>query len=273
MASDWIKIEKATPGKPEVLQVADQLGIHPDHAFGLCVRFWFWCDDQMNSCHAPSVTSVTLDYVFGHPGFVQSLINVGWLRVRNGSLEVPNFDRHLSESAKKRADSLRRKRKQRSKDASSVSQESVTKVTPPLSLSLSSTEEPIRKIFDLEKAFESFWKAYPCKQSKKPARNAFEKAILRLEKQMPKATAAEKLTIAASDYARFIDEAIRPPSVKYAQGWLNDDRFEDDFETLLREHNAIEERGVKGGQPTFAQLRINNTKQAGEEFVNDDRIR
>jgi len=113
MAGDWIKVEKCTARKPEVLRVADILGIHPDHAFALCVRFWFWCDDNLTTGHAPSVTNVTLDSVFGHAGFVNSLIEVGWLRVREGSLEVPNFDRHLSESAKNRALSGERKRKQR----------------------------------------------------------------------------------------------------------------------------------------------------------------
>lgn len=115
MAGDWIKVEKATARKPEVLRVADILGVHPDQAFGICVRFWFWCDDNMTDGRAPGVTHVTLNAAFGHAGFVEALLQVGWLRVRNGSLEVPNFDRHLSESAKNRALSGERKRKQRSR--------------------------------------------------------------------------------------------------------------------------------------------------------------
>ncbi len=121
MAGDWIKVEKATPQKPEVMAIADELGIHVDHAFGLCFRFWSWCDDQMTDGHARRVTNVTLDAVFGHAGFATALVNVGWLRVREGSLEVPNFDRHLSESAKNRALSGSRKRKQRGKDVTETS--------------------------------------------------------------------------------------------------------------------------------------------------------
>jgi len=125
VAGDWIKIEKATSRKPEVLRIADTLAIHPDHAFGLCVRFWSWCDDHMTDGHAQSVTYVTLDTVFGHAGFATALTEVGWLRVRrsaadgspDGSLEIPNFDRHLSESAKNRALSAGRKQKQRSQSA------------------------------------------------------------------------------------------------------------------------------------------------------------
>jgi hypothetical protein len=121
MAGDWIKVEKVTARKPEVMALADSLSIHVDHAFGLCVRFWSWCDDQMTDGHALRVTNVTLDSAFGHAGFADALVKVGWLRVRNGSLEVPNFDRHLSESAKKRALSGSRKQKQRAKEVTGMS--------------------------------------------------------------------------------------------------------------------------------------------------------
>lgn len=125
--ANWIKVEKATARKPEVLRIADILGIHPDHAFGLCVRFWCWCDDNMTSqkCHAPSVTFVTLDTAFGHAGFCQALVEVRWLIVENGVLSIPHFDRHLGESAKTRDLSAERKRKQRKNSH----ENSVTNVT------------------------------------------------------------------------------------------------------------------------------------------------
>jgi hypothetical protein len=89
MAGDWIKVEKSTERKPEVLAIADQLHVHPYHSFGLCVAFWAWCDDQMSNGHAMRVTDVTLDTVFGQQGFTAALLLVGWLQVRNGSLESP----------------------------------------------------------------------------------------------------------------------------------------------------------------------------------------
>lgn len=113
MAGDWIKVEKATARKPEVLHLSTLLDIHPDHAFGLCFRFWSWCDDQLASCHAAGVTFVTLDSVIGHAGFASALVKVGWLQVREGSLVIPNFERHLSESAKNRALSGKRQKKRR----------------------------------------------------------------------------------------------------------------------------------------------------------------
>lgn len=113
MSADWIKIEKITARKPEVLRISQHLGVHPDHAFGLCFRFWSWCDDNLESGNARGVTDVTLDALLNCDGFASALIEVGWLLVRNGSLEVPNYDRHLSKNAKKRALSQERTKKSR----------------------------------------------------------------------------------------------------------------------------------------------------------------
>lgn len=115
MAGDWIKVEKATPRKTEILHLSTLLGVHPDHAFGMCFRFWAWCDDNLANGHARNVTSVTLDYAIGHDGFSSALVKVGWLLDRNGSLEVPRFDRHLSQSAKNRALAAERKAQERSR--------------------------------------------------------------------------------------------------------------------------------------------------------------
>ena len=123
--SDWIKVEKATLHKPEVLALSEALNIHPVHAFGLCVKFWMWCDDQILDGNARGVTKVTLDFVIGQPGMTDALLKVGWLRDRSGSLEVPHFDRHLSEGAKTRA--LTKERVRKSKEKSN--DPTVTKVT------------------------------------------------------------------------------------------------------------------------------------------------
>jgi hypothetical protein len=127
MAGDWIKVEKVTPRKPEVLRVASRLGIHPDHAYGLCFRFWCWCDDNLNSCNAIGVTDVMLDALLDRDGIATALIEVGWLQVRNGSLVIPNFDRHLSESAKKRGLSAKRTADSRSRKCNA---KNVTDVLP-----------------------------------------------------------------------------------------------------------------------------------------------
>lgn len=123
MAGDWLKMEKATSRKPEILRIAAALSVHPDHAFGLCFRFWSWCDDHLTTGNASGVTAALVDALLERSGFCDALVSVGWLRVREGSLEVPNFDRHLSESAKKRALTAQRvaKHKDKKSNAAGVS--------------------------------------------------------------------------------------------------------------------------------------------------------
>ena len=114
MAGDWIKVEKATARKIEVIKISSLLGIHPDHAFGLCIRFWQWCDDQLIDQWISGMTPEMIDITIGHTGFAAALTAVGWLNDAHGILSIPNFDRHLSKGAKNRALSMNRMQKQRS---------------------------------------------------------------------------------------------------------------------------------------------------------------
>ncbi|MCD0460038.1 hypothetical protein [Roseiconus lacunae] len=255
MAEDWIKVEKVTPGKPEVLGIASELGIHPVHAFGLCVRFWMWCDDQLLTGNAPRVTAATLDCFLGHEGLASALLKVGWLQVRSDSLEVPHFDRHLSTGAKKRASTRERVAKSRAKKKRDERNECNTQsVTASLSLSPSlsdcksvSDQASLFNDFDQESAFEIFWKTYPCKNGKKEAQKAWQNAVKRLATGSDVETAAEKLRLAAVDYAAYLDGQSNPPKVKYAQGWLNSERYEDDYPALLSEVRK-RESGIGSGQ-------------------------
>jgi hypothetical protein len=131
----WMKVEISTPEKPEVLLLSINLGVHPLHAFGLCFKFWRWCDGQLVESNARRVTEKLVDMIVGHEGFAVALIEVGWLQVRQGSLVIPNFDRHLSEGAKSRALSGRRqaefKAKQSGKSNAQGNEDADAQVTQP----------------------------------------------------------------------------------------------------------------------------------------------
>ena len=126
MAGDWIKIEMATPDKPEVFAMAAELGIDPDAVVGKLVRFWSWCDQQSIDGNAIPVTQTFLDRITHQPGFSDALRKVGWLEVRSGSLQVPHFDRHNGQSAKARAESNRRVAKHRTVKGNSAGVTDVT---------------------------------------------------------------------------------------------------------------------------------------------------
>jgi len=110
MADFWIKLEKNTPDKPEIFEMAEMLSIDPDAVLGKLIRVWCWVDSNSSDGHIKSVTPVLIDRLTMSQGFADAMKTVGWLDENS----IPNFDRHLGESAKKRAKDAERKRKSRS---------------------------------------------------------------------------------------------------------------------------------------------------------------
>jgi len=84
-----------------------------------------------------------------------------------------------------------------------------------------------------KKAFLQFWSVYPEKGGKQAAEKAFCRAWTRLAKEIGQESATSKLAEAAADYRSFLANHPSPPKAKYAQGWLNDARYEDDFIEML----------------------------------------
>ena len=113
MAGDWIKMTVGLHEKPEVIAISAEVGKNRFDVVGRLHRLWGWFDQHSSNGHAKSVTPVTVDELVACDGFATALINVGWLFVADGGIEIPNFERHNGQSAKKRAESTERKRKSR----------------------------------------------------------------------------------------------------------------------------------------------------------------
>ena len=103
MAGDWIKVECATPDKPEVYRMADSLGIAPEHVVGCLIALWVWADQQTTDGNAVGVTQSLVDRKSGVTGFADAMKSVGWLVETDSGLSFPNFDRHNGKTAKTRA--------------------------------------------------------------------------------------------------------------------------------------------------------------------------
>lgn len=127
MAGDWIKFEHVTPDKPEVDQMAEELGVDPDTVVGKLTRFWVWADQQAICGNALSVTKNHIDRITHQKGFADALLKVGWLQARTGSFAIPHFDRHNGQTAKSRA--LTKKRVDKSR-GTNCNGDSVTKALP-----------------------------------------------------------------------------------------------------------------------------------------------
>lgn len=127
MAGDWIKWTKRLAWKPEVIRMATLMDRSRHEIAGLLMELWEWCDDNISDsnlsrndrdaadafvtldAHAES----HLDAIVGVQGFASSMASVGWLRVRNGRLEFPNYSLHNGETAKQRALASRRQQRKR----------------------------------------------------------------------------------------------------------------------------------------------------------------
>jgi hypothetical protein len=132
MAGDWIKVQKDTPDKPEVLAIASRMSLDPDAVVGKLVRIWSWFDTHTVDGNALSVTYALLDRLAGVTGFAEQMAFVGWLNQDGHVLSLPNFEYHNGETAKKRALGKNRQEKRRSNDESNANSNasSVTNALP-----------------------------------------------------------------------------------------------------------------------------------------------
>lgn len=120
MAGDWIKMEVNLPDKPEVHSIAGMLGLDPDMVVGKLLRVWAWFDQHTEDGNAAGVTLALVDRLTSVAGFGEAMQFAGWLIQKDRTLCVVNFDRHNSESAKKRALSAKRQRKFRNANSNAV---------------------------------------------------------------------------------------------------------------------------------------------------------
>ncbi len=114
---EWIPFEKQTAHKQELLRLGELLGFDRRQAIGICIEFWCWADGETDDGVLPGCTFGIVDRVVGHNGFADAMVQIGWL-VKDPTgkgLIVPNFERHMGESAKRRSLASRRQDKWRRK--------------------------------------------------------------------------------------------------------------------------------------------------------------
>lgn len=184
MAGDWLKIEHATPEKPEVLAIASGLGCSPDEAFGICFRMWRWFDQHTIDGNAAGVTSALLDRCLGATGFTDLALRVGWLIEDNGGISQPNFGYHTGSTAKQRALTAKRVKSCREKKAvTEVKRDcNATSVTPSsllyISLMSSSSIPEELQEEDFARAWDK-WVAHR-KEIKKPLKKTMVEGQLKM---------------------------------------------------------------------------------------------
>jgi len=131
MAGEWIKVEKTTPDKPEVLRIARILGIDKDAAFGKLIRIWGWFDGNSVDGHVDGIVDEDIDAIVLLKGFASAMKVVGWIDFNNDAqwVKLLNFDRHNGETAKKRALKNDRQAKWRKNHDENVDNDASTKTS------------------------------------------------------------------------------------------------------------------------------------------------
>ena len=99
----WLKVETATPDKPEVWAMAAALSLDRDAVFGKLFRVWRWFDEHTEDGNAPGVTQALVDDIAGVTGFAEAMVAVRWLCVSGHGISLPHFDWHNGVTAKRRA--------------------------------------------------------------------------------------------------------------------------------------------------------------------------
>lgn len=130
MAGDWLKIRHDLREDPAVIAIAEITGLEEDHVVGKLHRIWSWADRQTIDGNAPSVTETYVDRYVNVTGFAQAMSAAGWLEITSEGIVFPNFDEHISETAKKRALTARRAKKHRAKSNAACVTVGVTKSAP-----------------------------------------------------------------------------------------------------------------------------------------------
>jgi hypothetical protein len=121
MAGDWIPWSKGLTRKPEVIAIASTVARDRRWVASVMMELWEWADSESTDGFIPAVAEAALLTALipdTSAEFWAAVESVGWLRFRNGGLEIPHFERWMGQSAKRRLQDSRRKRDVRKMSAS-----------------------------------------------------------------------------------------------------------------------------------------------------------
>lgn len=257
MAGDWMKIELELPDKPEVHAIAGMTNLDPDAVVGKLIRIWQWFDKHTVDGNALGVSFVLVDRISGVTGFGEAMAFVDWLEQHDKYLVMPKFDRHTSESAKKRALTAKRVAKHNSKtnaitNSNSVSNSLVNalpreekrrediKHSSATNVSVVDAQnDESEKSVEYSASFLTFWDMYPCKKNKGSAFKAFKKIKPTEYPEIKSGLLTAKQSL---QWKKNNGEFIPHPAT-----WLNARGWEDeqnqsavfDMQQFLREKGAI----------------------------------
>jgi hypothetical protein len=108
----WIKMRTDLPTDPRVVTMATALQVPMAQVVGSCFVLWSIADTHTTD-GVVRMTEQSIDAVVGLPGFTGAMVEADWLEPVAGGFGIPRWDKHLSQTAKQRAQSAQRMSKHR----------------------------------------------------------------------------------------------------------------------------------------------------------------
>lgn len=249
MAGLFLKMDVDLAECEEVVLLSELTGFPVKQILGELYLFWRWVERHGAALRGVTRLSqtVTLARVTGcDEPFVCSLIEVGWLAVRDGVFVIPNWEKRFSHTAKQRDANAERQKRYREKQScgprngrvtpkrDGALRSSVTGALPDIEVDRDKEEEPPKgpPRGTFSKAFLVWWEAYPRKVGKQKAAQAWKRAGTRIvnDHDIDGTLAAERLLEAARAFAKS-DLGRDPVYCPHPASWLNAGRYDDDRTT------------------------------------------
>lgn len=127
----WIKMRTDLRNDPAVIGIMAITGLDECGVLGRLYRIWAWADSVSEDGTVAHLSPVRfasyMDRELAADGFVQAMHEVGWLRIDGDRVSFPNYDRHMSQSAKKRSADAVRKAEERVRETSGKKRTNVRK--------------------------------------------------------------------------------------------------------------------------------------------------
>jgi hypothetical protein len=114
MAGDWHPIFNNLRDSPRVVRMARELKCKRALIVGACSIWWAILDDHGTNGLVSGYGLEELDEEVQVKGFGDAMVSVGWIKVIDGGLFAPEWEKHNSQGAKVRLTERAKKRRQRS---------------------------------------------------------------------------------------------------------------------------------------------------------------
>jgi hypothetical protein len=165
VAGDWIKMRADLRRHPKVVRMASALGADKFRVIGGLHAVWSLFDEQTEDGLLEGYSPKALDEEIAWPGFADAMQDIGWLEYDpEYGLFAPEFDEHNGQSAKRRAQETKRKRKERAAESGPHGDESLSASDADKKRTksgLDKREESSSLRSEDTAEFELAWQAYP----------------------------------------------------------------------------------------------------------------